>query len=109
MAKDKTIGFTICGLSLIILVGWTLWAIVGPLMDWTYPTERGDEIPLLGIEWPSAYWALALPIFIAMIVVLGIAAWIGYTIATTPPPTPLEPEELEELELGEGEEGEEEE
>jgi len=25
-------------------------------------------------------------------VVLLIVAWIGYTMATTPPPTPLEPE-----------------
>ncbi|MEM3507497.1 MAG: transcriptional regulator [Candidatus Bathyarchaeia archaeon] len=28
--------------------------------------------------------------FIAVAAILGILAWIGYTMATTPPPTPIE-------------------
>ena len=43
--------------------------------------------------------------FVAVAVVLGILAWIGYTLATTPPPKPVEEieKELEEelKELGE--------
>ncbi len=39
--------------------------------------------------------------FIAVAGVLGILAWIGYTLATTPPPKPIEEieKELEEEEL----------
>ena len=33
--------------------------------------------------------------FIAIAVILLIIAWIGYTLATTPPPTPLEDLDLE--------------
>lgn len=33
--------------------------------------------------------------FIAVAAVLIIIAWIGYTLATTPPPTPLEDLDLE--------------
>lgn len=35
---------------------------------------------------------LQITAFIAVAFVLGIAAWIGWTMATTPPPAPLEPE-----------------
>jgi len=35
---------------------------------------------------------LQITAFIAVAGMLGIAAWIGWTMATTPPPTPLEPE-----------------
>jgi predicted DNA-binding transcriptional regulator len=35
---------------------------------------------------------LQITAFIAVAGILGIAAWIGWTMATTPPPTPLEPE-----------------
>ena len=41
-----------------------------------------------------AYAILILQItaFVAVAAVLVIAAWIGWTMATTPPPAPLEPE-----------------
>ena len=35
---------------------------------------------------------LQITAFIAVAAVLVIAAWIGWTMATTPPPAPLEPE-----------------
>jgi len=35
---------------------------------------------------------LQITAFVAVAGVLGIAAWIGWTMATTPPPAPLEPE-----------------
>jgi len=46
--------------------------------------------------------------FIAIAGVLGILAWIGYTLATTPPPKPIEEiekeleKELKEMEAKEG-------
>ena len=51
------------------------------------------------------HWAIfvILPIWIVVILILGIAMWIGWTMITTPPPVPLE--ELEELGLEDEEEG----
>jgi len=72
---------------------------------------------------PWAWLVLQLSAFAAVAAVLVIVAWIGYTLATTPPPEPLEgftenfeEEGLEEAEaeeiiseeiVAEGEEGEE--
>jgi len=58
---------------------------------------------------------LQLTAFIAIAGVLGILAWIGYTLATTPPPKPIEEiekeleEELKKLEEEEKKEKEKEE
>lgn len=44
--------------------------------------------------WPSfeaiRLWLVAVPVLIAFIAVLGIGAWIGWTMATTPAPKPIE-------------------
>lgn len=44
---------------------------------------------------PWSVLAIQLTAFIAVAGVLGILAWIGYTLATTPPPKPIE-----EIEMG---------
>ena len=51
---------------------------------------------------PWAWLVIQLSAFLAVAAVLFIVAWIGYTMATTPPPTPLE-----DLDLGEPTEEEE--
>ena len=40
-------------------------------------------------------WTLQVSAFLAVAFVLGIMAWIGYTLATTPPPKPIEEIEKE--------------
>jgi len=40
-------------------------------------------------------WTLQVSAFLAVALVLGIMAWIGYTLATTPPPKPIEEIEKE--------------
>lgn len=53
----------------------------------------------LALFWPALeairIWLVAIPVFIALIAVLGIGAWIGWTMATTPPPKPIEEMETE--------------
>lgn len=39
---------------------------------------------------PWAMLVIQVSVFAAVAVVLWIVAWIGYTLATTPPPAPLE-------------------
>lgn len=36
------------------------------------------------------FWVVAVPVFIAFIAIMAIGAWIGWTMATTPPPKPIE-------------------
>ena len=82
MNRDQVIGALILVASVIgiIVYGWILF-----FTEWTI---------LL----------LQLTGFVAVAAVLGILAWIGYTLATTPPPKPIEEiekeleEELKELE-----------
>jgi len=40
-------------------------------------------------------WLIAIPVIVAFSVVLIIGAWIGFTMATTPPPAPIEELEAE--------------
>jgi predicted DNA-binding transcriptional regulator len=44
------------------------------------------------IAWNSGiqFWLIAVPVFIAFVAVMAIGAWIGWTMATTPPPKPIE-------------------
>jgi predicted DNA-binding transcriptional regulator len=37
-----------------------------------------------------SFWAVAIPVLIGVLAVLGIVMWIGWTMATTPPPKPIE-------------------
>ncbi len=44
--------------------------------------------------WPTLeairLWLVAIPVLLAFVAVLGIGAWIGWTMLTTPPPKPIE-------------------
>lgn len=36
------------------------------------------------------FWLIAIPVVITFIAVLGVGAWIGWTMASTPLPKPIE-------------------
>jgi len=42
------------------------------------------------LDWSIQFSLIAIPVFLAFIAILGIGAWIGWTMATTPPPKPIE-------------------
>jgi len=73
LSRDQVIGALILVASVIgiIVYGWILF-----FTEWTI---------LL----------LQLTGFVAVATILGILAWIGYTLATTPPPKPIEEIEKE--------------
>ena len=63
--------------------------------------SRLDDKPRMGSDKDAVrFWIIAVPVFVAFIAVMGIGAWIGWTMATTPPPKPIEEitSELEEKE-----------
>jgi len=75
MSKDQGIGGLLLIISIvgIILYGWLVFLT----------------------EWSTLI--LQLTGFVAVAGILCIIAWIGYTMATTPPPEPIEFEETETL------------
>ena len=38
----------------------------------------------------ARYWLIAVPVTVAFVAIMAIGAWIGWTMATTPPPNPIE-------------------
>lgn len=75
VSKDQAIGGVICLVCVIVGILYTLGLFYfgNPMGGWT-------------VE----FWLIALPVFIAFIAILAIGAWIGWTMATTPPPKPIE-------------------
>ena len=83
VSKDQGIGGLIFLICLIIGIGYTLG------LFWL-----GE--PLGESGWALSFWLIAIPVYLAFILILGIGAWIGWTMATTPPPKPIEELEVEE-------------
>ena len=82
VSKDQAIGgviFIVCalvGLIYVITLFWPQW--LNPLL--------GREIDVGS----ARFWIIAVPVLAAFIGIMGIGAWIGWTMATTPPPKPIE-------------------
>jgi hypothetical protein len=81
MAKDQAIGGAILVVCVIVAILY--------LLTLFYPTWL-VSIGLLGSTASVQFWVIAVPVFVAFVAILGIGAWIGYTMATTPPPKPIE-------------------
>ena len=91
MAKDKAYGAIIFLVSILILLGYSYWAIILPI----FPNIGLKAlIPFLTAD--NSIWAIRIPVYIAVLVILLIAAWIGWTMATTPAPAPIDAEDFEE-------------
>ena len=85
MSKDQAIGGAIFIICLLVAVGYIVALFV--------PTVLVDILGYIGLSTTVEavkFWIVAIPVFIAFIAVLFIGAWIGWTMATTPPPKPIE-------------------
>ena len=89
VSKDQGIGGIIFLVCVIIAIGYT----VG-LFYYGFPLGQEDKID----PWPISMWLIAVPVYLAFVLILGIGAWIGWTMATTPPPKPIEELDTEEKE-----------
>lgn len=76
MAKDQAIGGAILAVCIIVIVGYLVLVIDPTLFNLDTATVRLDAVLIL--------------VSAAFIAILGIGGWIGYTMATTPPPKPIE-------------------
>jgi len=76
--EDKTLGYMIVLASILIMIVYFVWAfasVFGTIFAWLVPYSE---------------WAFRLPILAAVFGALLVVLWIGYTMATTPPPIPLD-------------------
>ncbi len=84
VSKDQSIGGVIFILCVVVAAFY--------LVTLFYPSW----LTVLGLQWDTSwmpsvqFWLIAIPVFIAFIAILAIGAWIGWTMATTPPPKPIE-------------------
>lgn len=81
MNKDQAIGGVILLVCLIVAVGY--------LVTLFYPNWLVG-IGVLGTAGNVQFWIIAVPVFIGFTAILFIGAWIGWTMATTPPPKSIE-------------------
>ena len=70
MTKDQSYGGLILVVSVVVIVLY-LFGLTNP-------------------GWQP--WLIGVPVVVAVLGILGITAWIGYTMYSTPPPAPLESE-----------------
>src|SRR5512136_2198720 len=79
VSKDQTIGAVICLVCVLVAVFY--------VVSLFFPAWLGA----LGIGFEfDTFWLIAIPVLIAFVAILAIGAWIGWTMATTPPPKPIE-------------------
>jgi predicted DNA-binding transcriptional regulator len=83
VSKDQGIGgiiFIICALIAVLYIVLLFGA------GWMEENISWFTIDASAVR----YWVIAVPVFIALIAIMGIGMWIGWTMATTPPPKPIE-------------------
>jgi hypothetical protein len=78
LSKDQAYGGLIFLVAIVVTIVYLI-AFFGPIV-------APSTIPA---SWYA--WAIGLPVLLFVLLILGIAGWIGYVMLTTPPPAPLEP------------------
>jgi predicted DNA-binding transcriptional regulator len=85
MSKDQAIGGAILAVCLIVAVAYAILTVfpadVTRLLGMAVDANTGNSVRL---------YAVLIPVFVAFVAILAIGAWIGWTMATTPPPKPIE-------------------
>jgi predicted DNA-binding transcriptional regulator len=82
VSKDQGIGGAILGVCVIVILGFlALVLFPGQIAKLLGMNTLGDTIRLD---------IVVVLVSIAFVAVLAIGAWIGWTMATTPPPKPIE-------------------
>jgi hypothetical protein len=82
MSKDQAIGAIIVTACLLVAL-----AFIGLLF---FYDPYISSLVNLGSNVDVHYWLIATPVAIAFVALLAIGGWIGYTMATTPTPKPIE-------------------
>ena len=76
MGKDQVIGGAILAVCVVVVVGFLVLVVDPGLFSFNAAVVRLDVVLIL--------------VSAAFIAILGIGGWIGYTMASTPAPKPIE-------------------
>jgi predicted DNA-binding transcriptional regulator len=76
VSKDQGIGGAILAVCVIVAIGYLILVVDPGLFNLNAANVRLDVVLVL--------------VSVAFIAILAIGAWIGWTMATTPPPKPIE-------------------
>lgn len=91
--RDKSLGILMFTVSVLAMIGYFFW-----LFSWFFL----PDVKPLGKS--LSEWALIVPVMFTVYTLLFIVAWIGWAMASTPPPLPLTQKPPEEKEGTEEEE-----
>jgi hypothetical protein len=81
LSKDQTLGAAILVVCVIVAVGYVVGLFFYPyVVSWVN----------VGSVEAVRFWLIAVPVAVAFVAILAIGAWVGYTMATTPSPKPIE-------------------
>ena len=82
MSKDQAIGGAILAVCVVVAVVYLvgLFGYQQLIQPWL---NIGSSVDV-------RFWLIATPVLIGFVAILFIGAWIGWTMATTPPPKPIE-------------------
>jgi len=83
--RDKTLGILLFSISILAMIGYFCWLFLAP-----------EDSEILGKSLRD--WALIVPVIIIVYAFLFIVAWIGWALASTPPPLSLTKENSEKKE-----------
>ena len=87
--KDQVIGGIVFLVCVVIAIGYAATLFFPQyLLGWLEP--RTVQL-----------WIVAIPVLVGFLALLSVGAWIGWTMATTPSPKPIEEIEAEEEEKAE--------
>jgi len=81
LSKDQTLGAAILAICLLVGIFY-----VTTLLYPQWLNTFGIQTTQSNIQ----FWVIAVPVLVAFIAILAIGGWIGWTMATTPPPKPIE-------------------
>ncbi|MFX0206921.1 MAG: hypothetical protein ACFFDT_13120, partial [Candidatus Hodarchaeota archaeon] len=90
MAKDKIYGYGIFFITIILLIVYTVWV---PWQMLAPDFLIGSDMQAYDFDNPVV--GLMVPTYLGVLLFGFIIAWIGLTMATTPPPEPIDLEELD--------------
>ena len=81
LSKDQAIGGVILVVCVVVAL---LYSVTLFYPQWLV------TVGLVGSTANVGFWVIAIPVFVAFVAILLIGSWIGYTMATTPAPKPIE-------------------
>ena len=81
VSKDQSIGGIIFIVCAVVAVFYVATLFYPQWLDTAFGVKDMSAVQ---------FWIVAVPVFVAFVAVMCIGAWIGWTMATTPPPKPIE-------------------